>query len=209
MLVKDYPDNSPDAMKKLLITLAAGAIAAAAVSYVRMRPEKTPPVDPATLHEGTLAMQTEAAEVFKRALWRRPAPGDKILHAERREWIKDSAQGAAHWQWFLAVEPGSALKTWLREKNPFAVHPDKSGAASGIKGAPAWFPYDFSGYEVHSGGTTGSLVFLFSRDGDTLYATGSGTGFTPGAPEGPKPSPSATAATGRLPLTLPPTSPAP
>ncbi len=147
-------------------------------------------------------------EVFKRALWRRPAPGDKILHAERREWTKDNAEGVAHWQWFLAVEPGAALKSWLRDQNPFSVHPVGNADAPKINGAPPWFPADNSGCIVHTGGTTGSLVFLWSRKGNTLYATGSGTGFAPGAPEPAAPAPQ-TAAAGRLPQTPPPTSPKP
>ena len=193
-------------MKTPVIILAVAVTAAAA--YLGLRPASVPPasVNPATLHEGTLAMNIEPAEVFKRALWRRPASDDKILHAERREWTKDSSHGVAHWQWFLAIEPGPALKKWLREQNPFAVHP---ASAPDIKGAPAWFPQDYSNYEIHAGGTTARLVFLYSQDRKTLYATGSGTGFTPGAPEPATPAPANLTATGRLPLTPPPNPPKP
>jgi hypothetical protein len=199
--------NLSDAMKISMIILAVVALGTAA--YFGFRPAKVrpAPVNPATLHEGTLATKTDPAEVFKRALWRRPAPDDKILHAERREWTEDSAHGVAHWQWFLAVEPGAALKKWLREQNPFSVHPVGNAAASMINGAPGWFPNDFSRYEVHTGGSRGSLIFLFSRDGKSLYATSSGDGFTPGVSEAARPAPAATAATGRLPLTPPTTSP--
>lgn len=197
-------------MKISLTILAVLAVAAAA--YFGLRRDKVPPapVDPATLHAGTLAMKTEPEEVFKRALWRRPAPDDKILHAERREWTVDSADGVAHWQWFLAVEPGAALKTWLHEQNPFSVHPAGSASVPVITGAPGWFPNDFSGYVIQTGGTKGSLVFLFSRDGNTLYATSSGAGFTPGIPEPATRSPALPTVTqGRLPRTLPPISPKP
>ena len=170
---------------------------------------------PAPLSEGTLTTTMPPDEVFKRALWRRPALDDKILHTERREWTKDSADGVAHWQWFLAVEPGPALKAWLREQNPFSVHPVGIAGAPEINGAPGWFPADFSDYIIHTGGTTWSLVFLWSRKGNTLYATASGTGFAPGVPEPANTAPAPTtatgpapAATGRLPQTLPPTSPA-
>jgi hypothetical protein len=193
-------------MKNRVVFLALAA-AAATAGYFALRPAAVPPVDPATLHEGSLVRKVEPAEVFKRALWRRPAPEDKILHAERREWTKDSGQGIAHWQWFLAVEPGPALKKWLRGQNPFAVHPAGEAAAPKVEGAPEWFPRDFSDYETYAGGNGGSLVFLYSRKGDTLYATGSGTGFTPGAPEPSHPAPDAlTVSTGRLPLAPPPVS---
>jgi hypothetical protein len=173
-------------------------------------PASTQKSDPAPIHEGTMATTMPPEEVFKRALWRHPAPEDKILHAERREWTKDKANGVDRWQWFLAVEPGPALKAWLREQNPFSVRPVGNADAPEIKDAPAWFPSDNSGCIVHTGGTTGSLVFLWSRKGNTLYVTGSGTGFQPGAPD-----PAKTAAAtptdsgGRLPQTPPPTSPTP
>jgi len=174
------------------------------------RPVSSLPTKPAPLEEDTVATTLPPDEVFKRALWRRPAPDDKILHAEHREWTRDGADGVARWQWFLAVDPGPALKAWLREQNPFSVHPVGNAEAPEITGAPAWFPADNSGYIIHAGGTTGSLVFLWSRKGSTLYATGSGTGFAPGAPE---PAPSApapqTATGGRLPQSPPPTSPKP
>jgi hypothetical protein len=191
-------------MKTSLTILAVLAIAATA--YFGLRPAKVPPVpaDPVTLHEGTLATKMDPAEVFKRALWRRPAPDDNILHAERREWTKNSTDGIAHWQWFLAIEPGMALKKWLREQNPFAVRPTGSASVPVIEGAPSWFPNDFSDYIVHTGGSQGSLVFLYSRRGNALYATSSGTGFTPAVPAPAKQGPAPQSVTqGRLPKTPP------
>jgi len=194
-------------MKIWFLALSVLGLAAA---YFLMRPGKPARIasDPATLHEGTLAMTMPAEEVFKRALWRRPTPEDKILHAERREWTKDSHQGVAHWQWFLAVEPGPALKKWLREKNPFSVQRVAATAVPEIQGAPLWFPTEFSSYEIQAGSPRGSLVLLWSREGDTLYATGSGTGFTPGAPNPSAPigAPQGVSQ-GRLPATPPPAIP--
>jgi hypothetical protein len=169
--------------------------------------QKSDPVQsvPATLAEGTLSTTMPPEEVFKRALWRRPAPDDTILHAERREWTKDAAQGIARWEWFLMVQPGPALKSWLREQNPFSVHPVGNADAPEIKGAPPWFPADNSEYIVHAGGTAGNVMFLWSRQGNTLFATASGTGFAPGAPEPATPDPVPPAVTqGRLPQTPPP-----
>lgn len=162
-------------------------------------------IHPAALHQGKMSQKMEPAVVFKQALWRRPAPDDRILHAERREWTQAEGGGVAHWQWFLAVEPGEALKTWLKERNPFALRPAGSAATSSIKAAPDWFPRDFENHEILAGGSGGNLVFLFSRRGGTFYATGSGTGFAAGAPEPPvRVSPSTVITQGRLPLTPPP-----
>jgi hypothetical protein len=164
----------------------------------------------ANLVEGTGASSMPPEEVFKRALWRRPAPEDTILHAERREWPTDQTQGVDRWQWFLAVKPGPSLKKWLREQNPFSVSPVGYAEAPVMNGAPAWFPSDLSDYIIHTGGTTGSLVFLWSRRGDTLYATGSGTGFAPGVSEPVTPaSMPSSVPQGRLPPTPPPIPPKP
>ena len=175
-------------------------------------PPQTGPADTelAPPQDGSVTTAMPPEEVFKRALWRRPDPEDKILHAERREWSKDRAGGAERWQWFLAVEPGPALKAWLREQNPFSVHPVGNADAPEIKDAPAWFPSDNADCIVHTGGSTGSLVFLWSRKGNTLYVTGSGSGAQPGAPEPIPPAAAPPPASGgRLPQTPPPTSPMP
>lgn len=213
--IKNPAMNSPSSLARRIsfVFLISGIVIPSALVSCR-RAETSPSgeipasslkTEPAPLHEGTLATTLPPDEVFKRALWRRPAPEDKILHAEHREWTKDSADGVARWQWFLAVEPGAALKAWLREQNPFSIHPVGNADAPGIKDAPPWFPTDFSGYIIHTGGTTGSLVFLWSRKGNMLFATGSGTGFAPGAPEPATPAPAPPAVSqGRLPLTLPP-----
>jgi hypothetical protein len=207
------------ALRLSLVVLSSCLVTPLAlVSCHRAEPNATtenPPSPPqaipaASPTEGTLTNTMPPEEVFKRALWRRPAPDDKILHAERREWTNDSTHSVAHWQWFLAIEPGEALKKWLREQNPFSVHPVGNAEAPEIKDAPPWFPADNSSCIVHTGGSAANLVFLWSRKGNTLYATASGTGFQPGAPE---PAPPATttpsAPDGRLPQSSPPTSPTP
>ncbi len=211
-------------MKRYPTVLAI--IATSVAAYFGFRPPSVQPaaVIPAPLHEGApstkadpapspegiMAAAMEPAEVFKRALWRHPAPDDKILHGERREWTKDSVNGIARWQWFLEIEPGMNLKAWLREQNPFSVHPVASTSVPPVAGAPAGFPNDFSGDIVHTGGSRESLVFLFSRKGNTFYATSSGTGFSPGIPAtatGGSTPPAV--AQGRLPKIPPPASPKP
>jgi hypothetical protein len=192
-------------MKTSLII--AIVVAASGTAWLIWRPggEKPaePTVDPAPLHEGSLRADTPPEEVFKRALWRRPAPDDKILHAERREWTEDNAEGVAHWQWFLAVEPGPALKKYL-ERNPFSVRPAQTLPPKTMEKAPAWFPRDYADLDIRTGGNTGSLVFLYSRKGNTIYAANRGDGFTPGAPM-PGAAPAAQEpVAGRLPHTPPP-----
>ena len=166
--------NSPRA---LLIAGSAAVIAAAAI--IALRRDNAPPVDPAGLHKGNCVVTTNPADVFSRALWRRPSAGDNILHAERREWTEGSADGPAHWQWFLDVEASPELLTWLKEKNPFSLRPaDKVNPEA----PPAWWPEDLSAWEIRSGGAGGGFTLLFSRNSHRLCATDSGSGFTPAAP---------------------------
>lgn len=191
-------------MKLLCLTLGAlGLVGAVYFGFRSVNPSPAPR-DMATLHEGALVTSMRPEDVFKRGLWRRPAPDDRILHAERREWIKESAHGAAYWQWFLAVEPGPALRKWLRERNPFSVQPGSAAVMSMIEAPPEWFPKDLSTLEIHSGGRGGRLVLLWSQRDNMLYATDSGTGFSQGAPE-PVVSAPPVVTQGRLPPTPPPT----
>ena len=167
-------------MKPAVLLLSVIGIATAAV--FAMRRSAPPEVDPATLHEGTLASAWSPEEVFQKALRRRPASDDRIVHAERREWTKDPAAGISRWQWFLEIEPGSALKGWLRGQNPFSVQVAGPEVMKKVGGPPSWFPAQCDEFEILAGGSTGSLVLMWSRDGKTLYATSSGEGFAPVAP---------------------------
>ncbi len=186
-----------------LALLGTLGLAGAYVAYRSARPSIPSAVDPASLHAGHLSTALPPEEVFKRALWRRPTAEDKILHAERREWTVDPFQGVSEWQWFLAIEPSPALLKWLRETNPFSLRPARDAVLTDIKGPPVWFPRDAYECEIQAGGNQGRLVFLYSRESKMLYATGSGQGMTPGAPEAVKP-PLPPLANGRLPQTPPP-----
>ena len=131
---------------------------------------------------------TDSAEIFKRAFWRRPGNEDEILHAERHEW--SDAGGLQRWQWFLVV-------------NAFGLVPGST--VSVTPEAPGWFvfkPEEFSIFQSPQSG----MRLMFSKTGNTLFATDSGLGFRPGAPEPAKPAPPPSApAPGRLPMTSPPT----
>lgn len=192
-----------------LTTVAVAGLTAFAILKFRPAPAVQTAVDPTPLHEGTLDTTMPPEEVFKRALWRRPTTADTILHAERREWTKHPVHGVSHWQWFLAVQPGPALKQWLLNQNPFSLHPDPNANPRDVAAPPAWFPTDYSTFEALSGSSRGNFTVLWNPNKNLLYATSSGTGFASGAadpssnsaPTTPLPAP---VSRGRLPL-MPPT----
>ena len=191
-------------MRPVLLLLAV--IGATATAVMMMRKPDKPAINPATLHQGTLATDWQPHEVFQKALRRRPGAEDRIIHAERREWTTDPAAGISRWQWFLEVEPGKELRNWLRTQNPFSVQPAGPDALAKVAGPPAWFPASAGEFEISAGGSTGSLVLMWSRDGDTLFATSSGEGFAPAPvqPAAPVP-PQQSFAARRLPDSPPPT----
>ena len=165
--------------KFLIAGIVTATAIAASIGFLVTRPGDEPAVDPTGLHKGSYVLKSDPGEIFSRAFWRRPAAGDKILHAERREWTESAADGPAHWQWFLNVEASPELLAWLRDKNPFSLRPaDKVNTEA----PPAWWPKDLSGWEIRNGGPGGSFTILFSRNSSRLCATDSGAGFTPAAP---------------------------
>lgn len=125
-----------------------------------------------------LALERDHAKVFQRAFWRRPAPGDRVLHAERRDWM-DASSGVEKWQWFIAVQPSAAFREWLLKENPFelvAVAADAPPAD--LSSPPDWFPApaelaSFTRYRNREG------RYLVFHDVTTnrLFATDAGGGF--------------------------------
>ena len=192
--------------RKTISALVAFLVVAAGVAaWLATRgesPAAATAAAPASLHPGRMTITPEASEVFRRAFWKRPAPEDRILHAERREWTEETGAGVSRWQWFLAVEPGPELVKWLREDNAFGLRP---AAAVEPPRPPEWFPRDTSGFTILASRNPGGLTLLFSPDNKTLYATAAGKGFAPGAPEPATPSVAAAPPPpGRLPATPPP-----
>ena len=124
-----------------------------------------------------VALERDHAAVFQRAFWRRPSPGDRILHAERRDWV-DSSNRIEKWQWFIAVQPSAAFRNWFFKENPFeliAVTPDLQIAP--LSSPPAWFPPStdltiFTGYRNHEG----RYLVFYDPSNNTLFATDSGGG---------------------------------
>jgi hypothetical protein len=172
--------------RSLLLAFALIAlVGAGVVGFMRLKPF-TAPVLPPSIESPIAAIEIgpderldvtrEPAQVFQKALWRRPAADDLILHAERRE-IADAEQGDLKtWRWFLAVQPGPELLAWL-DTNPFSLTPVPSSAvAAGAMPPPEWFPRDLSGFAKRQN-TEGRLVFWYSAEQNLLYASDSGFGF--------------------------------
>lgn len=154
MVVRAWREAEPAAEPAIPSTLAHSAAPAAGAG---------PGASPA-------AATPEDVEVFQRAFWRRPAPADRILHAERREWAGED--GVKRWAWFIVVEPGPDLLAHLRERDPFQLRP---GPAPVLENAPAWFQPP-AGARPFS---RGALHLFFAPGDHLLHATASGTGFTP------------------------------
>jgi hypothetical protein len=185
---------------KAFIGIAA-AVLLCGLGFFLLKPAKSPSVakplpKPANPPTSTLR---DPAEVFQKAFWKRPGVNDKILHAERREWA--DAEGVQRWQWFIVVEPSTELVKHLREDNAFGLDPAKAEPVN--KDAPAWFVFKAGDVDV-LGASRGKLRLIFSKSGNTLYATDAGGGFHHGAPEPARRPSSGTVSVGRLPLTPPP-----
>jgi len=125
-----------------------------------------------------LALERDHAAVFQRAFWRRPASSDKILHAERRDWL-DDASGVQKWQWFIAVQPSAAFRDWLLKDNPFELVIVAPGTELvPLSSPPAWFPSagELAGLSRYRNREGRYLVF-HDLANDRFYATDAGGGF--------------------------------
>jgi len=193
------------AVKASIAVLAVGGLAALGVVVWIQRPlvPPTPPILNVVEVDPPTSVQSEATEIFRRAFWQRPGAGDKILHAERREWA--DATGVLKWQWFLEVEASPELIRYLRDDNAFGLSPAQE--VPDVEGAPAWFVYPATGVNFLKS-RRGQMTLCFSKTGNRLFASDSGTGFRPGAPapvEAPTaPNPLNPPAAGRLPNSMPP-----
>ena len=165
------------------------------LAFRALRPE--PP--PASVPGENLQQNFPPELVFARAFWRRPAEGDRILHADRREW-SDSG-GVTRWQAFLAIEPGPALRDWLAT-NPFSLA--KVPAASReTPNPPAWFPRKTEDFTIQQS-LIGNMLILTAPGGSPVYFTDHGQGFTRPAASNSAPPVSNPPPPNRLPASPPP-----
>lgn len=189
-------------MKRFGLIAAALGLTGLAYVYGPGRRPSPAPADPpvSQLPASRAAVEIDPAEIFRRALRQPPGTGDKILHAERREWT--DAAGLKRWQWFLVVEPSPELVKYLREDNAFGLVPGSAGLLDSE--APSWFVFKSDDFSIFRSPHSG-MRLMFSKTEGVLYATDSGRGFTKGAPE-PVKQAAPPSASGRLPTTPPPIS---
>lgn len=160
-----------------LASVAALLVAAAALLWRRPAPAPSITVRP----DGpgrSVTINRAPDDVFQRAFWRRPTAGDRIVHADRREW---SEQGDVHrWRWFLEVHPSAALLHALRDPAGFGLVPAASTVASARPDSPDWFPSSAHppGCEVLQHPAGGLTVYYRATD-NVLFATDAGGGFAP------------------------------
>ena len=131
---------------------------------------------PQEVDGGKLQRSNDTAEIYQRAFWRRPRSEDKILHAERREWLSET-DGVRKWEWFLAIEPGDGLTADIRQRfslTPASLVPEKFAAS------PKWFRTALTKSDTMLSNPDGSLCLLLSPDKQSFLATGSGGGFAKG-----------------------------
>ena len=195
-------------MKRPLVLAIALPTAALAVWFgIRMTQEEvispvSDPVEKAPDFPPATSTSTDAEEVFKRAFWKRPTDGDRILHAERREWT--NADGVDRWQWFIAVDPSEELARYLNEKNPFRLSEPRGKVAIPTPPRPEWFPVTAEGFKVRQS-RDGNMLFLTHRESGRLFATSQGRGFAKAVEVTPPAAPQSNGSgnPGRLPLTPP------
>lgn len=162
--------------------------------------EKAVPEQP-RLVERSVAdrIENDKTKIFQQAFWRKPDEDDRIIHAERREWIEGTA--VKGWQWFLVLKPSEELVEELRVKNRFNLHEEHSGLRT-WENAPEWFWPQLAGSTILSSGD-GEMSLIFQ--GEELFATGTGGGFRSGSEAPlPKRQPSPEEQSGRLPNYSPP-----
>ncbi len=168
------------ATKQYILAGAAVIAATVAVRHFTRPVVEAQPV-PQEANGGRLTRRMEGAEIFQRAFWRRPTDADKILHAERREWIGGGEAGVRKWEWFMALEPSGGLVEDLKrrfslEARPLVLEP--------LATAPDWFRGALKKDATVVAAADGSLQLILLPGGKQILATGVGAGFAPAAVAG-------------------------
>ncbi len=129
---------------RIAAAVAVAALAAAALGMtLRHRPTPAAEAVPAAiaLAEGQgLRDDWPADEVFRRAFWRHPGTGDRIVHAVRCERSDDD--GVNRWAWFIQLHPGPELLETMRDPNTFglvAVENPRPWLPRDLR-PPDWYP---------------------------------------------------------------------
>ncbi|WP_438481279.1 hypothetical protein [Oleiharenicola lentus] len=169
----------------LLTVLAVASALGSCVWVYRLLPSSPQiTVSPTAVPGETLTVSKEEVEIFRRAFWWHPSKGDKILHAERREWSEANAS-VTRWQWFIKIRPSSELLRDLRRAETFGLtEVDKPKPWSQVAPLPlpTWFPQaPDTPFEILQT-ASGEFTVLYRPSDNTLYATDHGRGFAPAAP---------------------------
>ena len=166
--------------KKTLLAVSAFALAGLALWLDTSDPKSLPETlsSQQTLEAGELPLtQTTSLDpelVFSKAFWRRIQEGDKVAHAERREWM-DTGSRIAKWQWFIEFEPSADTLAWLAT-NPFTLAPQSAlNANAKVEDWPRWFSHEFANHDLYQN-ANGRHLIAISLDGKSIYATDSGGG---------------------------------
>lgn len=172
----------------VIVVVVLGVVAAGVVWQMGAgrRPDRSPadsmptgalPPPPKPNADG-ISLERDPGAVFQRAFWRRPTPGDRILHAERRDW-QVAGGGVEKWQWFIAVEPSPAFRDWLLKDNPFELVAVPAGTAlAPLSAPPDWFPAitDQTSFACYRN-REGRYQVFHDAKANRLYATDAGGGF--------------------------------
>ena len=165
-----------------LLTLAGGAwwIYRARVSAPGTAGQGANPPEsvPSKGSPNSVQLEQNKAVVFQRAFWRRPEKGDRIIAAERRDWL-DETSAVQKWQWFVTVDPSPGFRRWLLDDNPFEVTAVVAGTPPpALENTPPWFPArsELAAYLQYRTRGSRLAIFLDPKSGQ-LFAADSGAGF--------------------------------
>lgn len=162
---------------KTLLSLALlAACVLAAKRLLRPLDAPAPPDAPRSSEAGDPPdiVETRSAEVFRRAFWRHPAPEDRILQAELRQWI--DAGEVSRWSWHLRFLPGPELRDALLTARIYPLRKiRKEELAERLAACPRpdWAP---GTADEPVPMMAGSLLLLQGNDG-VWYAEDHGNGF--------------------------------
>jgi hypothetical protein len=175
-------------MRGIKVVLAFLLLAAGAFFWFSRELPKSPdeiepkPPSAAPFVEEGLQLENKfpADEVFRRALWRHPAPEDRILHAERRHWLAED--GLAQWQWFLVFQPAPETLHWLKT-NPFALATEPAGEVvfSTPNLPPPWFPKKILAGQAWRN-ASGTHRIAIEEGSGKVFASDQGSGHASPAP---------------------------
>lgn len=179
-------------MRSTPARIASAAALAALVILLFVQPWKSGSADainPQTSRAGLGATDRNwlPEEIFRRAFWRHPAAADKILRAERFEWLADD-ESLTRWQWFIELNPSPELLGWLSDPETFGLIRSEPGSAirtwaDKSSPPPEWFPLPETASEFEVRQTpTGHFSLLYRKSDNTLFAADSGEGFAAAVP---------------------------